>query len=314
MIVSILSKTKRGFSLIEAAVVISIIGILFALLCSAVLWARNAANNAYCRNNLRQIGIALNIYAASNNQQFPCGNNGRGYSVLAMLLPHIDQFAVYNSINFNASRYYEGFHAPNHTALSVRINLFICPADELPDGMVSPWTNYAGNHGVGYSRHGHNNNGVFDSSQCIGPANIPDGASTTVAIAEWNIGGGGNDPKSSVYRTPHPLIEAGQFETFVSQCRNLFIESAILSDASKGTNWADGNLGKTLYNHNISIDGHSCTNHGMVQQGSWTAGSRHSNSANVLFADGHVAPIGKSIDISTWRAIGTRNGAEVIDN
>src|SRR3954454_25192238 len=107
------STVRRGFTLIELLVVIAIIAILIALLLPAVQQAREAARRTQCKNNLKQIGLALHNYHDTCNS-FPPGwintwasnpprSNfpGNSWGWNAMILPMMDQGNVYNQINWS---------------------------------------------------------------------------------------------------------------------------------------------------------------------------------------------------------------------
>lgn len=114
-------QQKRGFTLIELLVVIAIIAVLIALLLPAVQQAREAARRSQCKNNLKQLGLALHsyhdtftVFTASGYNVFTAANcptrSTSPYTVsaiqntngLVMLLPYLDQSPLYNKLNFNA--------------------------------------------------------------------------------------------------------------------------------------------------------------------------------------------------------------------
>src|SRR4051794_7951368 len=105
-------KKNRGFTLIELLVVIAIIAVLIALLLPAVQQAREAARRTQCKNNLKQIGLALANYE-STFTSFPPARIGRyangisgtwddGWASWAvMILPYLEQSNLYNQYNVN---------------------------------------------------------------------------------------------------------------------------------------------------------------------------------------------------------------------
>jgi prepilin-type N-terminal cleavage/methylation domain-containing protein len=91
---------RLGFTLIEVLVVVSIVGLLAALLIPAVQWARAAARRTTCASNLRQLGLATLGYQAVFNI-FPTSASGSGHSVFVALMPHMEQNALFSSINMS---------------------------------------------------------------------------------------------------------------------------------------------------------------------------------------------------------------------
>ena len=133
---------NKGFTLIELLVVIAIIAVLIGLLLPAVQMAREAARRAQCTNNLKQIGLALHNYHQTIDR-FPQGKSesasqigyAGGYagwtewSAQSMLLPYIEQSAIYNAINFSFCSGYSYGGLANLTASTRIINAFVCPSD-----------------------------------------------------------------------------------------------------------------------------------------------------------------------------------------
>ena len=129
---------KHGFTLIELLVVIAMIAVLIALLLPAVQQAREAARRTQCKNNLKQIGLALYNYHDTftvfppgyvdrngNPNLTPDNDTGPGWGWAAFLLPNIDQSPIYNQINFNL-----GVGLGNNAQPArVRLNAFLCPSD-----------------------------------------------------------------------------------------------------------------------------------------------------------------------------------------
>lgn len=146
-------KGQRGFTLIELLVVIAIIGVLVALLLPAVQQAREAARRSQCKNNLKQLALAL-VNFHDNKRGFPTSDDsGWGNwkeqsessvqpSWHVVILPYLEQAAMYN--------YFQTAPIPNNTDIpsihAVKtFGYHRCPSD--PYDTSNPWTNYAGCNG-----------------------------------------------------------------------------------------------------------------------------------------------------------------------
>jgi prepilin-type N-terminal cleavage/methylation domain-containing protein len=128
--VTVQSKRQRarGFTLIELLVVIAIIAILISLLLPAVQQAREAARRSQCRNNMKQIGLAMHNYEATHNV-FPPGRlerpgDSKWVSWGVMILPYVDQAPLYNRYNHDLRWNAAGNAAVTGTSLSV----YLCPS------------------------------------------------------------------------------------------------------------------------------------------------------------------------------------------
>ena len=113
-------QNRRGFTLVELLVVIAIIGILIALLLPAVQAAREAARRTECTNNMKQIGLALHNYHGPHRTFPPGGMVSNGLSYIVMLLPYMEQKALYDRFDFTAGQYYDEETFKAFEALSPR--------------------------------------------------------------------------------------------------------------------------------------------------------------------------------------------------
>jgi len=134
---------RRGFTLIELLVVIAIIAVLIALLLPAVQQAREAARRTQCKNNLKQMGLALHNYHDTYNG-FPNGNiassvGGWGLSWYMRILPYVDQAPVFNKLTFSGT--HPGWsccgdasgQANGDVIRGVRFAFTVCPSSPLQD-------------------------------------------------------------------------------------------------------------------------------------------------------------------------------------
>jgi len=293
-------RSRDGFTLIEVLVVICIIAVLVGLLLPAVQAAREAARRAQCANNLHQISLALHSYEATENCLPPAGP----VSFLVSILPFAEQTPLYNSLNLSQGQY----SASNKTVARTHISMFLCPSDS-GFGRKLSYTNYAGNSGSGDQKYGEN--GVFRIKP-VSSRNVTDGTSNTSAVSEWVLGSiDTKDPKGDIYHIPGSWTKPDELDEFAFACKK-FDPTNTYSTLEKGSDWFFGAQGLTLYNHVMNVNEKSCENGNVFRFGAFTAGSRHNLGANTVFLDGRVQYLRETIDLQTWRSVGSRDGNEIV--
>ncbi len=291
---------EADYTLIEVLVVISIIAILVAVLIPAVLAVREGARRSQCSNHLKQLGLALHSYVSASSV-LPI--NDDYYSFQSRLLPYLELVAFYNSINYQPPD-----SGANKTAHTTTISLFLCPSD----GMEPPWqgwNNYGGNVGTGRQYGGPD--GLIGQPSIL----VPDGGSQTAAMAEGRRGGTPlTQPLFGRTVAILRMDRSTSFSVFVNKCKNIDITKlgplSILN--IRGETWLWAGVLPVLYTHALPVNNPSC--HAAEMGYAVTAGSGHPGGANVLFADGRVQFVRDSVALSIWRAIGTRNGGEVVSS
>ena len=133
----LLGRARPAFTLIELLVVIAIIAILISLLLPAVQQAREAARRTQCRNNLKQIGLAIHNYESTYNYFPPAAFESGGStaaSTFTVILPYIDQSNTYNQYNFSGSY----TDAANALVTQQVIPAFLCPSMVIPRPVPLP--------------------------------------------------------------------------------------------------------------------------------------------------------------------------------
>ena len=130
--------SHRGFTLVELLVVIAIIGTLVGLLLPAVQAAREAARATQCRNNMKQIGLALQNYHDAR-QSFPYGgrvpvNTGQGnWNWRVDILPFMEEAALYTSLSLTPTSVWRSNSGVTGTRLyTATVAGFQCPSSQFP--------------------------------------------------------------------------------------------------------------------------------------------------------------------------------------
>jgi len=273
---------RRGFTLVELLVVIAIIAILVALLLPAVQSAREASSRAACMNNLKQIGLALDLYYLANNNLPPSRISDVHATWAVLILPYLEQTILFEKWDLALSYYDQ-----TDPARLIQVPIYFCPSrrimatypqfslvgDEFDDPGPGPQTPGAlGDYGVctgtdncdGADCDGRLFNGAFHAGmnqygQNLGVVrytDITDGLSNTFFAGEKHV-------------------QMGYFGWGMLDCSLYNGDYWICSSRSAGPNYP---ISQDIHDNTVGF------------------GSYHQGTLNFLFGDGHVRSLSKTTD------------------
>jgi prepilin-type N-terminal cleavage/methylation domain-containing protein len=322
------SVRKLGFTLIELLVVIAIIAILIGLLLPAVQKVREAASRTKCQNNLHQLSLAFHGYAdAYGNFPPVCTisttTTSSSYSALALTLPYIEQANLQNLINFSQP------WSTQVSAATNKVPVFACPSEVNytfnASGSPPSWpTNYAVNCGTWFIFNpstGAVGDGAFAVNLLTKFSDIVDGTSNTLMMAEVkayqpDLINAGTPNTPNVPPPTNPSALAGYGGTFnptfghTEWLNGIILQTGVTTTFTPNTLCPYVTNGQTYdVDFTSSILGQNLTNATYV---SFESRSYHTAVVNVALMDGSVRTVPNTINLTTWQALGTRAGGEVI--
>ena len=325
-------RPRRGaFTLIELLVVIAIIAVLIALLLPAVQQAREAARRTQCKNNLKQIGLAMHNYHDTNGQ-FPISigwnpytNERQGsFSDKVFMLPYLDRTPDYQATNFDDFPWDSNgwFGNANIKAQSKRLPVFNCPTQPfLIRGGQANFT-YAinmGTAGPGGQNGAGNHNGLASycgggdpSDRPVKMGSITDGTSNTGAYSEFLL----DSVETPVNQQVYNWATAGATDAATRQ--SCILQTALGGrNGMRGASWAWSFVGNgSVYSHTMAPNDKACHSFAGDWEGStmMSASSAHASGVHLLMADGAVRFVSTNVDHTTWVGVGTRNGSEKLSD
>jgi prepilin-type N-terminal cleavage/methylation domain-containing protein/prepilin-type processing-associated H-X9-DG protein len=297
-------RTRHAFTLIELLVVLAIIAVLVGLLLPAVQKVREAANRAKCKNNLKQLGLALHHYhdrvgsfppgyqthVASDNSDL-----GPGWGWAAFLLDDLEQSNLGKSIRFDLPI----SDPANAAARNQVLPIFVCPTEiktgtfTVVDMNGNPVTtvarsSYVAMNGVlGVTDDAWDNNGAFLRNRRLRIADITDGLSNTLFVGERATNMSSSTWTGAVM---NGVVPAQRYPDPADQLANAEGAPAlVLAHGSR----------EHLPNNPLVFDADATS-------------SYHVAGVNFLFGDGSVQSISNTIDGTVYEALLTRAGGEAV--
>ena len=329
------TRPRRGFTLIELLVVIAVIAVLVAILLPAVQQAREAARRTQCKNNLKQLGLAVANYESTYGTLPPSAavdlsvsatGNNTSWSVHGRILPFLEEANLYDQVDLSLAWDF-------HPVISgLKIETFSCPTDPKADQARTFTDNrptlYPTTYGFNFGTYfvydpatGRGGDGLFAPNRSLRMRDVPDGSSNTLLAAEvkaWqeytrNAG----PPTTQPPGTPDAAVPV--------------VESGAQYKGTGHTEWADGRVHHQGFtttlppnsvvpittpqavpdaDYNSWQEGRDGSS-GNPSYAIITSRSYHPSGVNAAFLDGQVRTVSDDVDFDLWRAAGTRAGGEL---
>ncbi len=308
---------RRGFTLIELLVVIAIIAILIALLLPAVQQAREAARRTQCKNNVKQMGLALHNYHDTFNMFPPnitdnvYNSTSRGRSWIVAILPYIDQAPMFNNLNFNlplANSATNPLPAAdfnvNTNAAVMSLPALLCPSDSTNgNGRLNGRANIENVGFMGVT----NYKAVAGSNWAWGT--FPYTHSTGRNSGSNNGLDAGNGWNC---RTAALTNNCTRIRDLTDGTSNVTMVGEVAAGRCTHTQWwwfngttATCGVPLNYYVKNTAITAGDWPNN-------YSFGSLHTGGGHFLMGDGTVRFVSENIDLQTYRNLATINGNETV--
>lgn len=317
---------RPGFTLIELLVVIAIIAILIALLLPAVQAAREAARRTSCRNNLKQLGLAMANYQEAHGVYPPSGTYASGltsasWSVQARILPFIEQANLQNLIDWDLS------YSAQAVVRQTRVPTLLCPSEindePRPNGAVIDYPlSYGVNNGTWHVYNpvnGKGGDGIAYPNSNIRPRDISDGTSHTICFAEVKaytpyLRDGGAPSNVAVPSDPGAISGfGGNFKTNSGHTEwvDARVHQTGFTTVFRPNTVVPYSDGGTVYDVDYTSNREGTTVD-QITYAAVTSRSYHVGMVHIVLMDGSARTVSENISLSIWRNLGARNDKNVI--
>ncbi|MEM9367009.1 MAG: DUF1559 domain-containing protein [Planctomycetota bacterium] len=307
------SSSPLGFTLIELLVVIAIIGVMVGLLMPAVQASRESARQLKCMNNLKQIGLAVQNYAAAKDELPPSRNYDHFTSWAFLILPYMEQTALPDQWNDRLKYYYQ-----SDTARLTQIPMYYCPSrrdakvtSTRGDDILSPYetSDHVPGTVADYAcSAGHGPSGVWNWILSNGALIMGDGTTDPVTVPEGSFAPVGAELVTWKSRTSFASITDGTSNT-------ILVGEKHVRPSRQGIAPEDG----AIYNGDHPGNFSRCGGPGYplarypLDRYQTNFGSYHTAGVNFVYCDGSVRTHDINISTDLLGRLTSRNDLKVIE-